>query len=100
MIIRSFLGQAHDRFPCCPPARPDHATPLDPSPTPLNRQVAASRRNALRSTGPRTAANKAVVRDNARKHGFLCRHLFIEGESPTDFGQLLDDLLAECGDGC
>ncbi len=81
--------------PADPPAQPDSAIPLDPSPTPVNRQVVANRRNALRSTGPRTAAGKAVARDNARKHGFLSRHLIIAGESPADFGQLLDDLLAE-----
>ncbi len=78
-----------------PPAQPDVATPLDLSPKPSNRQLEANRRNALRSTGPRTAAGKAVARDNARKHGFLSRHLIIDGESPVDFGQLLDDLLAE-----
>jgi hypothetical protein len=81
--------------PAAPPAQPDVAIPLDPSPNPLNRQLAANRRNARRSTGPRTAAGKAVVRENALKHGFLSRHLIIEGESPADFGQLLDDLLAE-----
>jgi hypothetical protein len=70
------------------PAQPDLATPLDPSPMPVNRQVAANRRNALRSTGPKTAAGKAVVRDNDRKHGFLSRHLITEGESPADFGHL------------
>src|SRR5581483_7383069 len=32
-------------------------------------QIAASRRNALRSTGPRTAAGKAICRRNALKHG-------------------------------
>ncbi|HPB75711.1 MAG TPA: hypothetical protein PLY96_10720, partial [Chromatiaceae bacterium] len=60
-----------------PPAQPDVATPLDLSPKPSNRQLEANRRNALRSTGPRTAAGKAVARDNARKHGFLSRHLII-----------------------
>ena len=81
--------------PADPPAQPDLSTPLEPSSTPLNRQLEANRRNARRSTGPRTAAGKAVARDNALKHGFLSRHLIIEGESPADFGQLLDDLLAE-----
>src|SRR5579884_647576 len=32
-------------------------------------QIAASRRNSLRSTGPRTAAGKAICRRNALKHG-------------------------------
>ena len=33
------------------------------------RQVAANRRNAQRSTGPRTAAGKAAAAGNARRHG-------------------------------
>ena len=36
--------------PAGPPAQPDVATPLAPSPTPVNRQVVANRRNAPRST--------------------------------------------------
>ena len=33
------------------------------------RQVKSNRRNARRSTGPRTAAGKQVVASNARRHG-------------------------------
>ena len=33
------------------------------------RKIAANRRNALASTGPRTAAGKARVAQNARRHG-------------------------------
>ncbi len=33
------------------------------------RQIAANRRNAKRSTGPKTEAGKAVQRLNATKHG-------------------------------
>ena len=77
------------------PAKPDIATPMEPTPPLSTRQLAANRRNALHSSGPRTAAGKAVARDNALKHGFLSRHLIIEGESPEDFGQLLDELMAE-----
>ena len=77
------------------PAQSDIATPKEQTPPLSNRQLEANRRNALRSSGPRTAAGKAVARDNALKHGFLSRHLLIEGESPEDFQQLLDDLMAE-----
>ena len=70
-------------------------TATDHPPTPLSRQSQANQRNALRSTGPRTAVGKATVRGNALKHGFLSRHLLIEGESPEDFTQLLDELMAE-----
>ena len=77
------------------PTQPNLGSTLDqPSPR-INRQSEANRRNALRSTGPRTAAGKAVVRENALKHGFLSRHLIIEGESAEDFQQLLDELMAE-----
>jgi hypothetical protein len=37
------------------------------------RQIAANRRNALRSTGPRTLAGKAKIRANAVKHGLAAR---------------------------
>ena len=77
------------------PAQPDLATPQEPTPPLSNQQLAANRRNALRSSGPRTAAGKAVARDNALKHGFLSRHLLIEGESAADFQQLLDELMRE-----
>ena len=77
------------------PAQSDIATPLKQTPPLSNRQLDANRRNALRSSGPRTAAGKAVARDNALKHGFLSRHLIIEGESAEDFQQLLDELMAE-----
>ena len=74
------------------PAQPEIATPLKQTLHLSKRQLEANRRNALRSSGPRTAAGKAVARDNALKHGFLSRHLIIEGESAEDFQQLLDEL--------
>ena len=77
------------------PAQPEIATPLKQTLHLSKRQLEANRRNALRSSGPRTAAGKAVARDNALKHGFLSRHLIIEGESEEDFQQLLDELMAE-----
>ena len=60
------------------PTQPNLVSTLDQPSPPINRQLEANRRNALRSTGPRTAAGKAVVRDNALKHGFLSRHLINE----------------------
>ncbi len=35
------------------------------------KQIEANRRNARRSTGPRTAAGKAISKNNAVKHGVL-----------------------------
>ena len=45
------------------------------------RQVEANRRNALRSTGPRTPAGKRAVARNAVKHGLLSRELVLPEES-------------------
>ena len=60
------------------------------------KQLAANHRNALKSTGPGTAAAKAKVAKNAIKHGLLSRHIVIEGESQAEFNDfraaLLDDL--------
>jgi hypothetical protein len=39
------------------------------------RQILANRRNAQKSTGPRTAAGKGKVRVNALKHGLAARTL-------------------------
>ena len=49
------------------------------SPTPprtvSDKQIAANRRNARHSTGPRTAEGKKRSRKNALKHGLFARHL-------------------------
>src|SRR5262245_59765127 len=39
------------------------------------RKIAANRRNARKSTGPRSAAGKARTRGNAWKHGLAAIHL-------------------------
>ena len=43
------------------------------------KQLEANRRNAQRSTGPRTMAGKAVSRMNALKHGLLSREVLVQG---------------------
>jgi hypothetical protein len=46
----------------------------------------ANRRNALRSTGPKTPAGKATASGNACKHGLLSRAgVLVEGEDEGDF---------------
>ena len=40
-----------------------------------DKQIAANRRNAMRSTGPRTSAGKARSRANSLRHGLLSRVL-------------------------
>jgi hypothetical protein len=59
-------------------------------------QILANRRNAQKSTGPRTPLGKAAVSQNAVKHGLLARHDVISSESQADFDlyrqRLLDEL--------
>ena len=59
------------------------------------KKAASNRRNAQKSTGPRSAAGKALVSRNALKHGLLSRHLIAEGESQEEFSDLLRLLLDE-----
>jgi hypothetical protein len=61
-------------------------------------RIAANRRNALKSTGPRTAAGKRRVALNTRSHALipeeLERQLLARGENPRDFRRLHRDLIA------
>ena len=58
-------------------------------------QVVANRRNAEKSTGPRTAEGKAVVSQNAVKHGLLARHDVIRGEEQEEFELYREELFWE-----
>jgi hypothetical protein len=59
------------------------------------KQIEANRRNARRSTGPRTDKGKAVSRCNAAKHGLLSRQVVAHGywmhESAEDFAALCQE---------
>jgi hypothetical protein len=57
-------------------------------------QIAANRRNALRSTGPRTPEGKARSSRNHLVHGLLAKGL-IEGESQEEFLAVYEDFHAE-----
>ena len=59
------------------------------------RQDQANRRNALRSTGPRTPAGKRRSSKNAIMHGILARDIVLLGESEEDFEQLREELIGE-----
>jgi hypothetical protein len=48
-------------------------------------RVAANRRNAEKSTGPRTLEGKAVVAQNAVKHGLWARQAVLKDEDPREF---------------
>ena len=58
-------------------------------------QVAANRRNAENSTGPKTEEGKARSAQNARRHGLTAYDFVISGENREEFNSLLSDLTAE-----
>ena len=53
------------------------------------KKTESNRKNAQKSTGPKSDAGKAIVSQNARTHGLLCRSLIVEGESQEEFSELL-----------
>jgi hypothetical protein len=53
-----------------------------------DKQIAANRRNAQRSTGPKTVEGKAHSSRNALVHGMTAKRLLIDGESPEDYEAL------------
>jgi hypothetical protein len=59
------------------------------------RQILANRRNALKSTGPKTPRGRAAVRLNSLKHGLNARILILPGESRAEYKALLHALEAE-----
>ena len=58
------------------------------------RQIKANRLNARKSTGPKTAEGKAVVAQNAVKHGLFAHENVIKCEKQADFDHFRDELLA------
>jgi len=58
-------------------------------------QILANRRNALKSTGPRTFEGKTVVSQNAVKHGLTAGQDVICSESQADFDLYRDRMLGE-----
>jgi hypothetical protein len=58
-------------------------------------QVAANRRNAEKSTGPRTPQGKAVVSQNAVKHGLLACRDVIRGEEQEEFELYREEMFWE-----
>ena len=58
-------------------------------------QILANRRNAQKSTGPRTHQGKAVVSQNAIQHGLSAAQAIISSESQADFDLYRQQMLAE-----
>jgi hypothetical protein len=64
------------------------------------KQLAANRRNALKSTGPRTNSGKAIACKNAVTHGLTAADDIIINsphlkENPDDYHALVDSLIVE-----
>ncbi len=62
------------------------------------KQIEANRRNALKSTGPKTEAGKRRARGNATTHGLTASttiHRPIRHENPADFTELRGKLLTD-----
>ena len=57
------------------------------------KQIAANRRNALKSSGPRTELGKAVSRLNALRHGSRATAATLPGEGLKELRQIRDQFL-------
>jgi hypothetical protein len=60
-----------------------------------DKQTAANRLNAQKSTGPKTPEGRAAVRLNGVKHGLTAETIVLKGESQADFTNMLDSFEAE-----
>jgi hypothetical protein len=65
------------------------------------KQLAANRQNAMKSTGPKTSEGKAVVALNPIKHGLLSKEVLLANEDETalvELGKRLRHQLAPVGE--
>ena len=60
------------------------------------RRIEANRRNAMKSTGRRTAEGKSVVRRNALKHGLTAETLVVVGDDADAFRRMADARAVFC----
>ena len=60
-----------------------------------SKRVAANRKNAQLSTGPKTDEGKAASSRNSFKHGLHSQKMVMEGEDPAELDALRGDLLAQ-----
>ena len=58
-------------------------------------QIQANRRNTKKSTDPRTPKGKAIVSQNAVKHGLLARQKVISTEKQADFDLFRNGILTD-----
>ena len=59
------------------------------------KQIDANRRNAQRSSGPKSDEGKALSKLNATTHGLTAETVVIRDEDPKAFETLRDDLIRE-----
>jgi len=59
------------------------------------KQTAANRRNARKSTGPKTPEGKAASSMNAVRHGLHARTVILRGETQADFDEIVNGLQDE-----
>src|SRR5918998_2315579 len=59
------------------------------------KKIQPNRRNAQRSTGPKTPEGKAAVRLNANKHGLRSQEVLLPGEDAKALKELDENLRAE-----
>ena len=57
------------------------------------KQIDANRRNAQKSTGPKTPGGKEIASRNAARHGLLAQALVLEGESREEFDRFSEGLM-------
>ena len=57
--------------------------------------LAANRRNATNSTGPRSSFGKSRTKLNALKNGFFAKELYLSADAVSDFKTLQEDLTTE-----
>ena len=63
------------------------------------KQLTANQANAQRSTGPKTARGKKRSRANALKHGLTAKQIIVQGETPEQFEELRQGLVADFAPG-
>jgi hypothetical protein len=62
---------------------------------PTKKQIDANRRNAQKSTGPRTDHGKSITRLNARREGFTGQIIILDAEDRPHFEKFKSDLIAD-----
>jgi hypothetical protein len=60
------------------------------------KQIAANRRNSLKSTGPRTLRGKAAIRLNNLRHGLQSTADILPGQDLKELNQIRDEYLRSC----